>query len=92
MVTKDLADSFFFTTETISDHLTAPGYDGGDWRCDGDIGPAPGYTCRCEPIILYPLYTLYTPFIAVHTPIYTRYRCIYTIHTPNTPLNTLYTP
>ena len=45
-----------------------------------------------EPIILYPLYTLYTPFIAVHTPIYTRYICIYTIHTPNTPLNALNTP
>ena len=34
------------------------------------------------PIILYPLNTLYTPFIAVHTPMYTRYACIYIIYTP----------
>ena len=40
-------------------------------------------------ITLYPLYTLYTPFVAVHAPMYTRYTCIYTIYTP---LNTLYTP
>ena len=39
--------------------------------------------------IIPDVHTLYTPFIAVHTPTYTRYTCIYTIHSPNTPLNTL---
>ena len=46
-----------------------------------------GRVVRAGLIILYipfihPLYTLYTPFIAVHTPMYTRYTCIYTLYTP----------
>ena len=57
-----------------------------------------GYVLRAGPIILHPLYTLYTllePYIHLCTPVmhvYTNTSYIHTIHTPNTPLNTLYTP
>ena len=41
-----------------------------------------------EPIMLYPLFTLCTPFYSRTYTMYTRYTCIYTMYTPNTPLNT----
>ena len=51
----------------------------------------PSVQCKKQPII-YPLFTLYTPFITIFTPMYTRHTCIYTIYTPNTSLNSSYTP
>ena len=49
-----------------------------------------------EPIILYPSYTLYTPFIHLHYHIYTyvhpSYTYIHHIAIPITPLNTLCAP